>query len=118
MDNKITNNFTKVPNELYQLYTQIDGFTGEHIALYMILLSYYNENYGYAFPPQDELRNLLNCGINKPGQLARKLQDVGLIEYKRKHAGGNYVYHVFPPIKDRRLFYEKFPDAKPISERK
>lgn len=105
-------NFTKVPNELFQLYTQIPGFTGEHVLMYTVLLSYYNDEYGYAYPDQVELRKRLNCGINKVGRLAKKLKDVGLIDYKRRYAGGNYVYYVKQPIKDERLFYERFSEIR------
>lgn len=104
-------NFTKVPNELFQLYTQIPGFTGEHVLMYVVLTSYYNDEKGYAFPDQDELKLRLNCGINKVGKIAKKLKDVGLIDYKRRHAGGNYVYFINPPIKEERLFYERFPEV-------
>lgn len=105
-------NFTKVPNELFQLYTQIPGFTGEHVLMYIVLTSYHNDDYGYAYPDQDELRKRLNCGINKVGRLAKKLKDVGLIDYRRRYAGGNYVYYVKQPIKDERIFYERFPEIR------
>lgn len=105
-------NFTKLPNEIFQLYTQIPGFTGEHALMYAVLTSYYNDEYGYAFPDQYELKLRLNCGINKVGRLAKKLKDVGLIDYRRKYSGGNYVYYVKQPIKDAQLFYERFPEAK------
>lgn len=105
-------NFTKVPNELFQLYTRIPGFNGDHVLMYVLLTSYHNDNYGYAFPPQDELAERLNCGINKVGRLARKLDEVGLVEYKRRYAGGNYVYYVKFPIRDERKFFEMFPEAR------
>ena len=105
-------NFTKVPNELFQLYTKIPGFTGDHVLMYVILTSYHNEKYGYAYPDQLELKLRLNCGINKVGQLAKKLEEVGLIEYRRKYSGGNYVYYVKQPIKDPTVFYDTFPEAK------
>ena len=105
-------NYTKMPNELFQLYTRIPGFNGDHALMYAVLTHYHNDTYGYAFPPQDELAERLNCGINKVGRLARKLDEVGLVEYKRRYAGGNYVYYVKPPIKDERLFYERFPEAR------
>jgi len=112
MSNGYIGNFTKMPNELFQLYTRIPGFNGDHALMYVVLSNYLNEDYGYAFPDQDELSSLLNCGINKVGRLAKKLEEVGLIEYKRRYAGGNYVYFVKEPIRDERLFYEVFPEAR------
>ena len=105
-------NFTKVPNELYQLYTRLPGFNGNHVLLYAILTSYHNDEYGYAFPDQDELALCMNCHPNTVGRIAAKLSDVGLVEYKRRYAGGNYVYYVKPPINDRRSFFEMFPEAR------
>lgn len=105
-------NFTKVPNELFQLYTRIPGFNGDHVLMYAVLTSYHNDTYGYAFPPQDELAARLNCHPNKIGRVGKKLREVGLIDYRRRYAGGNYVYYVKEPIKDERLFFEMYPEAK------
>lgn len=101
-------NYTKLPNELFQLYTRLPGFNGDHVLLYAILTSYHNDAYGYAFPDQVDLAKLLNCHVNKVGRVANKLREVGLVEYKRRYAGGNYVYYVKPPIKDRRIFFDTF----------
>ena len=104
-------NFTKVPNELFQLYTRIPGFNGDHVLMYVILTSYHNDDYGYAFPDQDELSTLMNRHPNTVGRIGKLLRDVGLVEYRRRYAGGNYVYNAIPPIKDERIFYETFPNA-------
>ena len=112
MSNKGSGNFTKVPNELYQLYTRLPGFNGNHVLMYVILTSYRNDKYGYAFPDQDEIAALMNCHPNTVGRIGAKLREIGLVEYRRRYAGGNYVYYVKEPIKDRRLFFEMFPEAK------
>lgn len=112
MSEQKNRNFTMMPNELFQLYTKIPGFNGEHALMYALLTSYHNEEYGYAFPDQYELKLRLNCGINKVGRLAKKLREVELIDYQRRGSGGNYVYFVKQPIKDPQAFYERFPEAE------
>lgn len=105
------NNFTMVPNELYQLYTRIPGFNGNHVLMYIVLKSYHNDKYGYAFPDQSELSRRLNCHETTVGRIANKLKEVGLIDHRRESVGGNYRYYVKEPIKDVSTFISTFPNA-------
>lgn len=109
---EVRSNFTKIPNELFQLYTRLPGFRADHVLMYAILVSYHNDREGYAYPDQEELSRRMNCHVNKVGKVGSKLREVGLVEYKRRSAGGNYVYFVKPPITDRETFFDTFPEAK------
>lgn len=93
--------YTKVHNALFQFYTRLPDFKPDHIAMYMVLMSYYNEKYGYAFPTKAELALRLNCGINKPKQLASVLEKYGLIRCVPRtqvQIGSNDIYYVYAPI--------------------
>jgi hypothetical protein len=74
-------------------------------------MSYYNEQYGYAFPTKAELALRLNCGINKPAKLAKVLEKYGLIKcVPRYHAqiGSNDIYYVYAPITSAEEFRKTF----------
>ncbi len=104
------------PNALFTLYTRLPNFKADHAMMYTVLTHFYNDDYGYAFPSQYELCLRLNCGINKPTQLAKVLKEYGLIRYERLRAGGNYVYYLEEPIDTEEAFYEKFSQAKQYYE--
>lgn len=106
--------FTKVPNALFRLYTRLPDFKADHILMYIVLTSFYNRDKGYAYPTQQQLASMLNCGKNKPGQLAKVLEKYRLIETERYSFGGNNIYYLYAPITDVDEFYRTFPDAKRI----
>ncbi|MFL6560359.1 MAG: hypothetical protein ACJ8MO_30150, partial [Bacillus sp. (in: firmicutes)] len=63
--------------------------------MYTVLMSYHNEQYGYAFPTKAELALRLNCGINKPAKIAVVLEKYGLIRCVPRHQaqiGSNDIY--------------------------
>jgi hypothetical protein len=104
--------YTKVHNALYQLYTKLPDFKADHIVMYTVLMSYYNESQGYAFPTKAELALRLNCGINKPTGLAKVLEKYGLIRCvprHKAHVGSNDIYYVFAPITSAQEFAAKYP---------
>jgi hypothetical protein len=103
--------YTKVHNALFQHYTKLPDFKADHIAMYTVLMSYYNEQYGYAFPTKAELALRLNCGINKPAKLARVLEKYGLIRCVSRHQaqiGSNDIYYVYAPITSALEFAKTF----------
>jgi hypothetical protein len=112
VDGNKKRNFTQVQNALFMLYTQLPDFKADHALMYIVLMRYHNDEYGYAFPTQWELAHRLNCGENKPRQLRGVLKKYGLIDFKRSKVGDNDVYYVFHPIEDEAEFYAKFPQAK------
>jgi hypothetical protein len=103
--------YTKVHNALFQQYTKLPDFKLDHIAMYTVLMSYYNEQYGYAFPTKAELALRLNCGINKPAKLAKVLEKYGLIRCVSRHQaqiGSNDIYYVYAPITSAVEFRKTF----------
>ncbi|MED3832996.1 hypothetical protein [Peribacillus frigoritolerans] len=103
--------YTKVHNALFQLYTKLPDFKPDHIAMYTVLMSYHNEQYGYAFPTKAELALRLNCGINKPARIAEVLEKYGLIRCVSRHqaqVGSNDIYYVYAPIVDAGEFTNTF----------
>lgn len=103
--------YTKVHNTLFQNYTKLPDFTADHIAMYTVLMSYYNEQYGYAFPTKAELALRLNCGINKPSRTAKVLEQYELIRCvprRENQVGSNDIYYVYAPIMDARKFEAKY----------
>lgn len=107
-------NYTEVHNALFTLYTKLPDFKTDHIAMYTVLMNLYNIEYGYAFPTNAELALRLNCGINKPAQIARVLEKYGLIKFEprdRSKFASNNVYYVYAPITDAREFEGKYSEA-------
>jgi hypothetical protein len=103
--------YTKVHNALFQHYTKLPDFKPDHIAMYTVLMSYHNEQYGYAFPTKAELALRLNCGINKPAKLASVLEKYGLIRCVSRHQaqiGSNDIYYVYAPITNSAEFTKTF----------
>ncbi|PEA75091.1 hypothetical protein [Bacillus wiedmannii] len=106
-------NYTEVHNALFTLYTKLPDFKTDHIAMYTVLMNLYNIEYGYAFPTNAELALRLNCGINKPAQIAKVLEKYGLIRFEprdRSKFASNNVYYVYAPITDAREFEDKYSD--------
>jgi hypothetical protein len=108
---KITKNFTKAPNALFMLYTRLPNFKADHAMMYTVLVHFYNDEHGYAYPTQQELALRLNCGINKPAQLIKVLEDYGLVTKVRNKQLGNYKYYLELPIDNEKEFYAKYPQA-------
>lgn len=106
-----TNSFTKHPNALHRLYTRLPDFQPIHALAYVVLVDYFNEDYGYAWPTQYELYLRLNCGVNTPAKVMETLEDYELI-YRKKVNGKNYVYVPREPIDNETEFYARWPEAK------
>lgn len=103
--------YTKVHNALFQHYTKLPDFKPDHIAMYTVLMSYYNDQYGYAFPTKAELSLRLNCGINKPAKISKVLEKYGLIRCVSRHRaqiGSNDIYYVYAPITSAEEFAKTF----------
>lgn len=111
-------NFTQAPNAIWRLYTRLPDFKSDHALMYVVLMDYYNDEYGYAFPTRWTLAERLNCGENKPGELAKVLKKYELIDYDRKGKRTNNVYYLLAPISDEEKFYAKWPQAKEHYEKK
>jgi hypothetical protein len=104
--------FTMVHNALYMLYTKLPDFKADHIVMYTVLMSRWNEASGYAYPTKAELALRLNCGINKPTSLAKVLEKYGLIKVVPRHKeriGSNDIYYVYAPITNAQEFAAKYP---------
>ncbi|WP_029100207.1 helix-turn-helix domain-containing protein [Brevibacillus thermoruber] len=110
--------YVEVPNAIHRLYTRIPGFTADHALMYIVLMDFYNVEYGYAYPTKWDLAHRLNCGENKPSQLAKLLEECGLIRVKPGGFGRNDIYYVYAPITDEAEFYRRFPEAKARYERR
>lgn len=107
-----TENYTKIHNALFELYTRLPDFKSDHALMYIVLMSYWNEEKGYAFPTKAELALRLNCGINKPTALAKVLEKYGLIRCVPRHkerVGNNDIYYVYAPITSEEEFVAKYP---------
>ncbi|PFS24376.1 hypothetical protein COK46_01820 [Bacillus thuringiensis] len=107
-------NYTEVHNALFTLYTKLPDFRTDHIVMYTVLMNLYNVEYGYAFPTNAELALRLNCGINKPTQIAKVLEKYGLIRFEprdRSKFASNNVYYVYAPITDASKFEDKYSEA-------
>jgi hypothetical protein len=103
--------YTKVHNALFKHYTKLPDFNPDHVVMYTVLMSYYNEQYGYAFPTKAELALRLNCGINKPAKLAKVLEKYGLIKCVPRYQaqiGSNDIYYVYAPITSTDEFRKTF----------
>ncbi|MDR9792694.1 hypothetical protein Q8A72_06855 [Aeribacillus pallidus] len=107
-----TDNFTKIHNALFELYTRLPDFKPDHALMYIVLMSYWNVEKGYAFPTKAELALRLNCGINKPAALAKVLEKYELIRCVPRHkerVGSNDIYYVYTPITNEKEFVAKYP---------
>ena len=107
-----TENYTKIHNALFELYTRLPDFKPDHALMYIVLMSYWNAEKGYAFPTKAELALRLNCGINKPTALAKVLEKYELIRCVPRHkerVGNNDIYYIYAPITSEEEFVAKYP---------
>lgn len=110
-----TTDYTKIHNALYRFYTRLPDFKPDHALLYIVLMSYWNAEFGYAFPTKVDLALMLNCGINKPARLTKVLEKYGLVTCvprDRSLFGSNDIYYVYEPITTLADFYDKYPEAE------
>ncbi|MGL5713327.1 MAG: helix-turn-helix domain-containing protein [Paraclostridium sp.] len=86
---------------------------GNELSLYIMLLEYHNNFYGYAFPTYDDIRKYFGKGWDNKrirGYIT-SLEEKGLIKigkYKKKVGYDNNTYMVFvPDFSDENVLYKK-----------
>lgn len=100
-------------NSLKRIYTQHPRFNGNARLIYELLLDYWNEEYGYAFPDQWELAIESGMSVSTVGRSIKALEDLRLIEKKRSPIGrNNNVYYINKPIDNITDFYKAFPEIE------
>lgn len=110
-------NFTMAPNALWRLYTRLPGFKATHIATYLVLADYYNENEGYAYPKNLDLQLRLGISENTVTRALKILEKYNLLSYEKLH-GRNNIYFVYMPIENEDDFYNAFPEAQALHREK
>ena len=111
--------FTKVPNPLFQLYTRLPGFKGQHAFLWTVLRNYHNDAYGYAFPSQDQLAADMNTSAKTIGGWLGVLEEYNLIKIipRQQGSGDHNKYVLYMPIADKDEFIAAYPETAAIFKR-
>lgn len=113
---EVTRGFTAVPKAVLYEYFAHPDFKLTTLAVYLLLIDYYNENaggegIGYAFPTHDQIAQKLLLSRRSVRNAIGTLKTLGLINVHRNPIGNNDVYTFNRPIESPTLFDEKFPQA-------
>lgn len=103
--------FTQVPNAVSRHYNYYPQFNGNTSNVYAVILSYFNADYGYAFPTQLQLAQAVNMTEKTVGKHVKVLAEVGLINVHKNGRYGNQYYTFNKPIEHADSFFDKFPTA-------
>ena len=109
--------WTAVPNAIYTVYMKHPVMNTTAVVVYGYLLRHYNDNYGYAFPPQVEMAINLGVSTGTIKNAVANLKKVGLITAKYNIQYGNNHYFFNKPVETIEELIEKFPEIVPHLEK-
>ncbi|XLP21358.1 helix-turn-helix domain-containing protein [Bacillus toyonensis] len=92
--------WTRIPSDLrYYLFLSDYGVREATLMLYMILVEYFNEDDGCAYPTQTQLALQMNKKPNAIKGYIKILKDVGLIKVVSRGKGFSNRYLPLQPLK-------------------
>lgn len=106
-------NFIKLPSNLKH-YVYHPKYKAEMSYLYTLIIDYFNEEYGYAWPSTHRLAMEYGKAEKTVRTHLNVLEELRLIQKRRGLLGNSY--RPYEPL-DEDEFFEVFPDAKKAYER-
>ncbi|WP_078390709.1 helix-turn-helix domain-containing protein [Shouchella patagoniensis] len=97
--------YAKMPTDLTH-YLYVPGFRGDLAYLYALIVDYYNADYGYAFPTQDQLALKTGKSTQSVRADMRRLKQAGLIRILTFEGRNNYGYVPLVPLGQAELWRE------------
>jgi DNA-binding MarR family transcriptional regulator len=106
-------NFTMFPNDLFR-YTRADLIKPTHVTVYLIMVRFFNDGEGYAYPTVTDVSFEAGMSERTATDVIKRLTEVGLLVKKRTPKDGfhNNVYVPVTPIEDEEEFYAVFAGAR------
>ncbi|MDR4169541.1 helix-turn-helix domain-containing protein [Bacillus nitratireducens] len=117
-EQKDATNFERFPADIMN-YVQLGLITHTDVYLYMTLVRYHSEKYGYAYPSNKQLE--VEIGVS-PATLVRtksRLVQVGLIDIVKSASFANKdTYYAYMPLTKEGLYQQAPKEAAEYQERK
>ncbi|PFE43607.1 hypothetical protein CN317_22095 [Bacillus cereus] len=103
--------WTRIPSDLRNyLFLSDYGVREATLVLYMILVEYFNEDDGCAYPTQTQLALLMNKKPNAIKGYIKTLKDVGLIKVVSRGKGFSNRYLPLQPL-EKSVLLSRFTSA-------
>lgn len=102
--------FAKLPTDITH-YLYVPGFRGDLAYLYAIFVDFYNSEYGYAFPTQEQLALKTGKSTQSVRADIKRLKAAGLISIKTFSDRSNKAYVPLVPLNQEELWRE-CPEAE------
>src|SRR5690606_428773 len=103
--------FTMLPNAIFE-YLRSQTITPTQALVYAIMIRYFNDQYGYAFPTVNQVAYEAGVSEQVARQAISKLVECGLLKKDRSPVGfRNNVYRVIEPL-DSAEFNRRFPTGE------
>ncbi|MDA1577574.1 helix-turn-helix domain-containing protein [Bacillus cereus group sp. TH228LC] len=106
-------NFIKLPSNL-KYYVYHPKYKAEMSYLYALIVDYFNEEFGYAWPSTNRLAMEYGKAEKTVRTHLNVLEELRLIQKRRGLLGNSY--RPYEPL-DEDEFFEAFPDAKKVYDR-
>ncbi|MED5047643.1 helix-turn-helix domain-containing protein [Bacillus siamensis] len=104
--------YTGIPNVILTHYQYFPKLNGNAVLVYAFLLKFYNADYGYAFPTQEQAARALAISDSTYRNAVKTLVQAKLIQTVENGGGAkNLVYYFRKPIEDEAEFFRMFPEA-------
>lgn len=97
--------YAKMPIDITH-YLYVPGFRGDLAYLYAVIVDYYNADYGYAYPTQDQLALKTGKSTQSVRDDMRRLEKAGLIRILSFEGRNNYGYVPLVPLSQAELWRE------------
>lgn len=99
--------FNRVPDDIFH-YAELGLISGNDLMLWIKLLQYHNDKYGYAYPTVKQLKKLTGLGEKTVENGTARLHRVGLLRKAKRKGQRNIIYFVDLPL-SREQLYEQVP---------
>lgn len=117
-EQKDAKNFERFPADIMN-YVQLELITHTDVYLYMTLVRYHSEKYGYAYPSNKQLEVEMVVSSKTVTRSKERLVQAGLIDIvKSANFANKDTYYVYVPLTEKELYQQAPKEAAEYQERK
>ncbi|PRT02977.1 hypothetical protein C6356_23985 [Bacillus wiedmannii] len=114
----IKENFERFPADIMN-YVQLELITHTDVYLYMTLVRYHSEKYGYAYPSNKQLEVEMGVSSKTVTRSKERLENVGLMDIvKSPNFANKDTYYVYVPLSKEELYQQAPKEAAEYQQRK
>ncbi|MGF2621958.1 helix-turn-helix domain-containing protein [Bacillus cereus] len=117
-EQKDAKNFERFPADIMN-YVQLGLITHTDVYLYMTLVRYHSEKYGYAYPTNKHLEVEMGVSSKTVTRSKERLKEVGLIDVvKSANVAYKDIYYAYLPLTEEELYQQAPKEVTEYQRRK